>query len=463
MTNLDTSVLRRVLPQDVRRLCRRLSACGFRAWVVGGCVRDILLRQLGPAGTETGANRNDWDIATDARPDQVRSCFRRVLPTGIQHGTVTVLWHGTGYEVTTLRGETTYSDGRHPDSVYFVNDIQSDLARRDFTVNAMAYEPLRDELIDPFGGIADLRARILRAVGAASERFAEDGLRVLRAARLAATHQLELDPSTASAIVPSLASYRKVSPERIREEWVKAMYAERPSRAFELMQTHGLLGITAPELQQTVGIPQVGGQDLWRHALRCLDACPPRPLLRLAALLHDAGKAQSVSDGRHADAPFFEHELVGAKLADTLLRRLRFSNQDRNRVVALVRHHRIRYDTAWDAAAVRRWVFRVRPDLVDDLLALGRADLLSSDSHTARRAAELGELEQRVTKALGEKMVLSARDLAIDGHDLIQQFDLVPGALVGQLLRQLLEEAVADPALNRRELLLARARQLLPR
>ena len=200
--------------------------------------------------------RGDWDIATSARPEQVQKLFRRVIPTGIQHGTVTVLMKQAGYEVTTLRGETEYTDGRRPDSVYFVDDIKDDLARRDFTINAIAYDPLAEQLIDPFDGIRDLEARVLRAVGDPAQRFAEDGLRVLRAARFVATLGVELDPATERAIVPSLASYRKVSAERVRDEWLKTTKAERPSRAFEVMKDHGLLANSAPELLESVGCEQ---------------------------------------------------------------------------------------------------------------------------------------------------------------------------------------------------------------
>jgi len=198
----DTQRLSDNIPAEVRELCTRLREGGFRAWIVGGCVRDELLSQLD--GKAEADIRGDWDIATSARPEQVQKLFRRVIPTGIQHGTVTVLMKRAGYEVTTLRGETEYSDGRRPDSVYFVDDIKDDLARRDFTINAIAYDPLEDRLIDPFDGVRDLRARVLRAVGDPALRFGEDGLRVLRAARFVATLEVSLEAKTESAIVPSL-------------------------------------------------------------------------------------------------------------------------------------------------------------------------------------------------------------------------------------------------------------------
>ncbi|HEV8547940.1 MAG TPA: hypothetical protein VGQ57_02910, partial [Polyangiaceae bacterium] len=263
---MNPARLRASIPDPVRNLSARLAEGGFRAWAVGGCIRDEL---LAAERDEPTRHRNDWDIATSARPEDVMRLFRRVIPTGMKHGTVTVLLDGDSYEVTTLRGETTYTDGRRPDAVYFVDDIKDDLARRDFTINAIAYDVLADRLIDPFDGIADLKQRVLRAVGTPSERFAEDGLRVLRAARFVATLEVELDPATRQAIEPSLASYRKVSAERIRDEWLKTMKARAPSRAFEVMQKHGLLAITAPELVESVGCAQnkYHAFDVWGHAL----------------------------------------------------------------------------------------------------------------------------------------------------------------------------------------------------
>jgi tRNA nucleotidyltransferase (CCA-adding enzyme) len=458
----DTTTLRNELPQGVRELSQRLREAGFRAWVVGGCVRDELLADL--TGTRREHARGDWDVATDAHPEQVQKLFRRVIPTGIQHGTVTVLIGDTGYEVTTLRGETTYTDGRRPDSVYFVDDIVADLARRDFTINAIAYDPLEDRLIDPFGGAIDLAARVLRAVGDPAERFAEDGLRVLRAARFVATLEVEIDAETARAIEPSLASYRKVSPERIRDEWMKTMKAVRPSRAFEVMREHGLLAVTAPELLESVGCEQnrYHAFDVWGHAMSCLDNCPVEPVLRVAGLLHDVGKPRSRAfSEKTSDYTFYEHERIGAEIADPLLTRLRFSNEERQRIVALVRHHLICYDESWSDSAVRRWIRRVSPELLDDLYALNRADVLGKGKNAEPDLERLEALKARVAGALAAGAALSVRDLAIGGKDLIEGLGISPGPRIGSVLRELLEEVIEKPELNQRERLLARATELL--
>jgi tRNA nucleotidyltransferase (CCA-adding enzyme) len=444
------------IPADVTFLLQRLRERGYRGWVVGGCVRD-LLRNLVP---------KDWDIATDARPEQVQACFDHVVPTGLQHGTVTVLVGDRPYELTTLRGDGTYRDGRRPESVQFVDDITADLARRDFTCNAIAIDALHGHLVDPFGGRADLAAGILRAVGIAEDRFAEDGLRVLRGARFVATLGATLDPATERAMASSraLATFQKVSAERIRDEWLKSMKAARPSQAFEVMLRIGLLAQIAPELMESVGCTQnrYHAYDVWGHAMSCLDACEPLPLLRMAALLHDIGKPRTRAFSEKTnDYTFYEHERVGAEIVDPLLQRLKFANDERARITGLVRHHLLCYDSDWSNAAVRRWLRRVGPDLAADLYRLGRADARGKGLDASADLQRIDELEQRAARLLASGAALSVRDLAIGGQELRTELGMTPGPAMGQLLNRLLELVLDEPERNQRDTLLVEARRLL--
>lgn len=441
-----------VVPRDVLDLCERLRARGKRAWIVGGCVRDLFL----------GRNASDWDVATDARPDELLTIFPRAIPTGIEHGTVTVVRAGHHYEVTTLRGEGTYSDGRRPDWVEFVDDITADLARRDFTVNAIALDPLDGKVVDPHGGKEDLARGILRAVGNAKERFAEDGLRVLRAARFVATLELSLDPETEAAIRPTLDTFRKVAAERVRDEWIKSMKARAPSRAFEVMRRTGILAVTCPELLEGVGMDQNRwhAYDVWRHGLECMDACSGDPILRIAALLHDVGKPQTRAwSDKTADFTFYDHDRVGAERAEPIASRLRFSNDERTRIVSLVRNHLFHYSDEWTDSAVRRWIRRVGADRLNDLYALNEADVRAKGRDCVKDLDALSSLKAHVAKVLAEGTALSTRDLKVNGHDLIRELGIRPGPVIGQILDALLEAVTSDPSANEREALLAKARE----
>jgi tRNA nucleotidyltransferase (CCA-adding enzyme) len=449
MTTFDLAVV----PRDIFTIVAKLRAAGRRAWIVGGCVRDSLL----------GKPVADWDVATEALPAELMRLFPRAIPTGLQHGTVTVVMQGQHYEVTTLRGETTYSDGRRPDEVHFVDDIAADLARRDFTINAIAVDAESGALVDPFEGRKDIERRTIRAVGKAHERFSEDGLRVLRAARFCATLGFELDPDTFAAIEPTLDTFRKVSAERVRDEWMKTMKAAAPSRAFDVMRRSGILGVSCPELLEGVGMEQNKWHtyDVWTHAMACMDACAGDPVLRIAALLHDVGKprTRAFSD-KTRDFTFYDHDRVGAEIADPICLRLRFSTDERQRIVALVRHHLFHYD-AWNDAAVRRWIRRVGKERIEDLYALNEADIRGKAPAIDPDAlVPLQMLKAHVEKVLAAGAALSTRDLAIDGNDLMKELGLKPGRVIGEILTALLEDVTADPSANERETLLERARAL---
>lgn len=446
-------ILRQQIARPVLDICKELRSSGERAWVVGGCVRDTL----------RGERVNDWDVATTARPEKVQKVFRKVIPTGIDHGTVTVLWKGQPFEVTTLRGEGAYSDGRRPDHVVFVDDIDRDLARRDFTVNALAYDPVDGQLVDPFGGLTDMRDKVLRAVGDPGERFQEDGLRILRGARFAATLDFELEPGTEAAFRGALDTFRRVSPERVREEWLKAMKAEVPSRAFEVMRRTGILEVTFPELLEQVGCEQNQwhAYDVWNHTMRVLDESAPDPVERIAALLHDVAKPRTrAKSDKTGDWTFYHHEKVGADMAERWLRDYRFSNRERELVVGLIRHHLICYSDEWTDAAVRRFIKRVGPERVDPLLRLGNADALGKGRNVEQELAALEELRNRIDKTIEEGNALTTQDLAISGNDVIEHLEGGAGPIVGEILRTVLDRVIEDPALNTRDKLMPMVEEL---
>ena len=441
------------LPERVREVLRRLTDAGHEAALVGGSVRD---RVLGMAGAE------DWDAATSALPEQVVALFDGATWEN-RFGTVTIGAH-PAIEVTSYRAEGAYRDRRRPDEVRFGVSLQEDLARRDFTINAMAWVPTdldagRGRLVDPFGGRADLDARILRSVGDARERFTEDSLRLVRAARFAGRFDLRLDSDTEAAIRDLAPAAASVSGERIRDELLRILALDpAPSRALGLLERLGLLAVILPELAALRGIPQskaVPG-DALDHSLRATDAAPQEspPTVRLAALLHDLGKATTLRDGH-----FFGHERVSADLARSVLDRLRVPRITAERVARAIGEHMYAYDADWTDAAVRRFVRRLSDVDRKLLFALRRADNVASGVSGAGEVNQ-AELETRIAEQLErEPVLLRHRRLAIDGHDLQEVLGMAPGPEIGQVLDRLTDLVLDDPSLNRREVLLDLARR----
>ncbi|HEY8927054.1 MAG TPA: HD domain-containing protein [Polyangia bacterium] len=438
------------IPRDVLAVCERLRSAGFEAHLVGGGIRDLLL----------GRSPNDFDVATDAHPPQVMKLFgsRYAIPTGLQHGTVTVVTEIEGttpahrhVEVTTFRGEGAYIDGRRPTSVTFVGSLAEDLSRRDFTMNAIGFDPVARTLTDPFDGRGDLSRRLVRAVGDPVARFREDGLRPLRAVRQAAQLELEIDPATLAAIPQTLDVVRKVSAERVRDEMLKLLGAPRPSRGLELMRASGLLEVVLPELLESVGVTQnrFHKHDVYAHTLAVVDATAGDAVTRLGALLHDIGKprARQPREGAPGEYSFFKHEYVGAEMADAICRRWKLSNADRERVVALVAQHMFFYTPDWTDGTVRRFVRKVGAELVPALFALREGDIAGRgfDEDPDR---ELGELRRRIAAVAAEDAAMGVGDLAIDGRDVMRILGIPPSRRIGELLEQLLERVLDQPALN---------------
>jgi tRNA nucleotidyltransferase (CCA-adding enzyme) len=438
------------VPAPLLHLCQILRSAGFEAWLVGGCVRDSLM----------GREPHDWDVATKAKPEQTAALFADTVPIGGHCGTVAVKLGGESYEVTPFRSDGAYTDGRHPDSVRFVETLDEDLSRRDFTMNAVAYDPIDARWHDPHGGKGDIERRKIRAVGISSERFTEDALRILRALRFMATLGFKLSGATGNGMVECREMLRSLAPERVHDEWRKTMTAERPSVAFDAMASLGLLEQVAPEFLPSIGCAQnrYHAFDVWGHSMRVLDATPASDIaLRFAGLFHDIAKP--ATKGIHpetGDATFYNHEEVGAEMTDGILRRLKFSNEDRERIVHHVRWHLIPYESGWSAASIRRWVRRVGLGNVKSLCELGRADLAGKGTSLLdMRGSALDELEQRIaTMQINQPIATSTSALAISGKDVMATLGIGPGPQVGAELRRLLELVTETPELNTREQLI---------
>jgi len=439
----------KTVPTDVMAVLRTLRGASKQAWLAGGAVRDVL----------RGAAAQDFDVATDALPEQVVRLFPKVIPTGMQHGTVTVLSGEHKVEVTTFRGEGRYLDGRRPSSVTFLADIDGDLARRDFTVNAIAWDPIAGVLRDPFSGVEDLQRRRLRAVGDPLARFGEDGLRPLRAVRFASTLRLAIDRPTWLAIPQALDVFAKVAMERVRDELIKLLVrGAPPSRGLRLLLRSGLLARVVPELLESVGFPQnrYHRWDVWRHTLRCVDAAPPDLVVRLAALLHDVAKPRSAApkEGAPGENTFYDHEKLGARLATDILQRLKFPRRETERVALLVAEHNWHYLPEWNDASVRRVLSRIGPEELPALWMLRRADLNARGRLVEEGLANQAAAEARFQLEIDRASALKVTDLAIGGEDVMRELGTGPGRQVGEVLARLLERVLDDPDLNTREKLI---------
>jgi tRNA nucleotidyltransferase/poly(A) polymerase len=435
----------------IHPLLKEVSAVFVRAgkqvFLVGGAVRDLL----------RGKEAQDWDLATNARPEEVIALFRRVIPTGIKHGTVTIHYKGRALEVTTFRTESSYSDGRRPDQIRYAATIEEDLSRRDLTMNAIALALPSGTLTDPYKGAEDIRNHLIRCVGNPEERFQEDGLRPLRAMRFASQLGFTVDGPTLAAIPGALSITAKVAPERIRDELDKILASPKPSAALLLMEKTGLLGLILPELAVCRGIDQKGFHrfDVLDHSLLACDyaARNNAPLeVCLASLFHDIGKPGVRKLDSSGVWTFYQHEKVSASLAKTIGLRFRYPNAVIDRMVHLIAEHMFHYEETWSDAAVRRLIIRVGEENLDDLYALRQADAYATGG--IEPAPEyLAPLVSRIDAVLAQGRALSLKDLAISGKDLMT-LGIAPGPPMGIILNALLESVVEDPELNTRERLL---------
>ena len=436
--------MRANIPAGAEHILRTLADAGFEAFLVGGCVRDLL----------RGVPPHDWDICTSARPEETRVCFagRRIMESGLKHGTVTVLEAGEPYEITTYRAEGPYSDGRRPDFVRFVPSLERDLARRDFTMNAVAMD-LDGKLRDPFHGTEDIRAGVIRCVGEPDRRFQEDGLRVMRALRFAAVLGYDIEADTARAIHDNRAVLDRVAAERINGELCGLLVGQKAGEV--LRRYPDVLCQFWPELGPLVALEQHnpwhrwGG---WEHTVRAVEAVSAGVALRLATLLHDVGKPSCKSTDEGGIDHFYGHPAVSAQLADGMLRALKFDSATRKRVVTLVERHDVQIVP--QSHIIRRWLNRMGEEAFFQLLEVKRADAMGQAPEKVKdRLTGLAGIKAEAERIVAEGQCFALKDLAVDGRDVIAA-GVEPGPEVGRILKALLDRVIGGEAANERETLL---------
>ena len=430
------------LPEKVKVVIQTLEAAGYEAYAVGGCVRDSVLGRI-PA---------DWDITTSALPEQVKELFHRTIDTGIEHGTVTVMMDKEGFEVTTYRVDGEYRDHRHPEQVNFTGELKEDLRRRDFTINAMAYND-RCGMVDAFGGIEDLKHGVIRCVGVARERFEEDALRILRAVRFAAQLGFEIEKETADAARALAGNLKDISAERIQTELVKLLVSPHP----EMLRTAYELGITRvvlPEFDVMMETPQHHPHHMYsvgEHTLKALEFTDPEKVLRLSVLFHDFGKPQTRTTVDGVDH-FHGHANVSAQETVRIMRRLKFDNATMDQVKRIVLYHDARPQP--DERQIRRLLHRAGEDIFPGLFQVMGADILAqSEYRKMEKLVNLERVHQVYDEILKRKDCISLKNLQVTGKDLIAA-GMKPGKKIGEILNQMLEDVLETPEHNEREYLL---------
>lgn len=433
------------IPEKVNKIIHTLQEHGYEAYAVGGCVRDSFL----------GREPMDWDITTSAMPEETKALFPHTFDTGIEHGTITVLLDHEGFEVTTYRVDGKYEDSRHPKEVIFVRNLQEDLLRRDFTINAMAYNE-KEGLVDIFGGMDDLRAGIIRCVGNAQARFSEDALRILRGIRFAAQLGFELEDETREGMRLLAPTLRKISAERIQVELVKTLTSSRP----DLLREAWKLGITKeflPEFDLAMETTQETVHHMYtvgEHILHTLPEVRPDRILRLTMLLHDIGKPYMKTMDADGVAHFKGHPEKSSELANEILHRLKFDNDTIRKVTKLVRYHDHRMPVT--PAHVRRAVHEIGEDLFPLYLEVRRADVAAQSMYQHKgKVADIDGVEKLYHEIMERKECVSLKMLAVTGKDLIAA-GMKPGKEIGQMLEHFLDLVLEHPELNQKEELLKR-------
>lgn len=431
------------IPDNVAKIINILEAGGFEAYAVGGCVRDTIL----------GREPEDWDITTSAKPEEIKALFRRTVDTGIQHGTVTVLLGGGSYEVTTYRIDGEYEDGRHPRQVEFTVSLLEDLKRRDFTINAMAYNP-KHGLTDEFDGIGDLKRGVIKCVGEPEERFCEDALRMLRAVRFSGQLGFTIEENTLKAISKLSVNLKLISAERIRSELNKLIVSSHPEY-LRIAYESGITAVIMPEFDRMMVTPQKNkyhNLNVGEHTLKMMSVISAAPVLRWTALFHDVGKPDTFSQDPDGTIHFHGHAAVGSKIAYDIMKRLKFDNDTLNKVVKLVRYHELRFEPA--AASVRRRVSCVGGDLFEYLIEVFRADSLAkTDYAISKDKPVIAMVRTYYDEILSANQCTSLSSLEVKGRDLIEH-GMNPGRDIGDALDKCLEWVIEHPEDNNKDKLL---------
>ncbi|MBQ7261870.1 MAG: CCA tRNA nucleotidyltransferase [Lachnospiraceae bacterium] len=440
------------LPGEVELIISELEKKGFEAWAVGGCIRDSVLNR----------KPGDWDITTNAKPAEVKSIFKRTVDTGIQHGTVTVLIKDKSFEVTTYRLDGKYEDSRHPSEVTFTADLVEDLKRRDFTINAMAYNS-RAGLVDAFGGVEDIKKRLIRAVGSPEERFKEDALRIMRAVRFSASLDFDIEEKTFEAIKKETGNLKKISAERIREELVKLIASSHPKKLLTLSEC-GITSVILPEFDRELATEQNNQHHQYSVGIHTIEAMKysvtfddeltydDRVVLRLTMLLHDMGKPALKTTDEDGVDHFKGHSAESVRLAGDILKRLKFDNATINKVSRLVKYHDHRKESS--PANVRRTIVAVGKDLMPLWFKVRRCDVMGQSTYIREeKLKEIDSFEKVYRQVLRDGDCLSIAELKLNGNDLMEN-GVPAGRKVGQTLSAMLDAVLEDPSLNTREGLL---------
>ncbi len=457
------------LPEKVRFIIETIENAGFEAYAVGGCVRDSMMNR----------KPNDWDITTSAKPQEVKKLFNRTIDTGIQHGTVTVMLKGEGFEVTTYRIDGEYEDSRHPKEVTFTPDLSEDLKRRDFTINAMAYND-RTGLVDLFGGLQDLENKVIRAVGEPAERFTEDALRIMRAFRFAAQLDFSIEDNTRSAAETLADTLKNISEERIRDELTKLIVSDHPEYLLNLSGS-GVMKVILPEFEKCLNTPQVNihhkynvGEHIVHSMMELRSDWMTEELqrtgyaadkdtfriLRLTLMLHDIGKPECKTTDADGVDHFYGHADAGEKMAESILRRLKEDNHTIDTVKKLVRFHDVR--PASTGKSVRKAASKMGTEIFPLYLIVQKCDVLAQSEYEQQKKLEyISDISGIYIKSRSERECLSVKELAVNGGDLIKEAGMKPGPDMGRVLNALLEEVINNPVLNEKQKLISLAKDLI--